>query len=165
LFAQTFDDANVKELIHDMRIGLSASEISMDDDVSNKIATGELFQVSRRVVQTDENVAIEPLKHKFQERLLQIVKTTGRNITIPFGFVVGKILRDECEAWGFGKTSKDALNGNGGCVMRVAVLPTRDKTQRMRFRQVKEGELMSAMDCLHARDRRKSTGSSSGGGF
>ena len=162
LYAQTFDDGNVKELIHDMRIGLSASEISMDDDVSDKTEAdlGALFQVSHRI-ETNE-YAIESLNHKFQEQLLQIVKTAGRNITIPFGFVAGKILREECEAWGFGKTSKDALNGNGGCVMRVAVLPTRDKTHRMRFRQVKEGELMSAMDLLHVRERRKSTGSSSG---
>ena len=134
----------------------------MDDDVSDKTEAdlGALFQVSHRI-ETNE-YAIESLNHKFQEQLLQIVKTAGRNITIPFGFVAGKILREECEAWGFGKTSKDALNGNGGCVMKVAVLPTRDKTHRMRFRQVKEGELMSAMDLLHVRERRKSTGSSSG---
>lgn len=178
LYAQTFDDGNVKELINEMRIGLSASEINLSVDFASSSdgdddddCTGVLFRVPQQQQQqymtnsNDESkYTIESLKFKFQERLLQITKTAGRNITIPFGFVAGKILREECEAWGFGKTSKDALNGNGGCVMRVAVLPTRDKTHRMRFRQVKEGELMSAMDLLHARKRRKSSGSS-GGGF
>ena len=54
-----------------MRIGLSASEISMDDDVSDKTEAdlGALFQVSHRI-ETNE-YAIESLNHKFQEQLLQ----------------------------------------------------------------------------------------------
>jgi len=165
LYAQTFDDGNIKELIHDMKIGLSSSEVKMDsittddeeedgNEKKEEDDAGLLFRAAQRC--STKDTTIESLKDKFQERLLDVVKMTGRNITIPFGFVAGKILREKCTAWGFGETQKDAMNGNGGCVMRVAVLPTRDKTHRMRYRQVKEDELMSAMDLLNMRGKRKS---------